>query len=287
MDWLDKMNSALDYIEDNLDGEINMNTVAQKACCSSYNFQRLFSFITDVTLAEYIRRRRLTLAAAELQGSASKVIELALKYGYDSPVSFTRAFQALHGVTPNEARRSGSKLKAYPKISFHISIKGDREMDYRIEERIAFRVVGIKKRCTLNQEENLISLPKFWDELWKNGKVDEILGLSDQIPRALFGVCADANDTEFDYYIASASGKPLPEGFDELTVPAATWAIFDCTGPMPDAIQAVMKRIFTEWLPTSGYVHAEGPELEWYSDADMDSEDYKSEVWIPVVKTKK
>jgi len=136
------MGLALAYVEDNLTSEINQDVLARIACCSAYNFYRMFSFITDISLTEYIRRRRLTLAAIELQNGDVKVIDLALKYGYDSPVSFTRAFQALHGVTPTEARAGGVTLKAYPRISFQISIKGEKEMDYRIENKEAFQVFG-------------------------------------------------------------------------------------------------------------------------------------------------
>jgi len=139
------MNAAVSYIEENLDNVIDYDTLAKLACCSAHNFFRMFSFITDISLAEYIRRRRLTLAALELQNSNIKVIDLSAKYGYDSPVSFTRAFQTLHGVTPTEARADGVMLKAYPKIAFKISIKGEKEMDYRIETKEAFQVFGVEE----------------------------------------------------------------------------------------------------------------------------------------------
>jgi len=155
MDWLTKMNEALDYIENNLTDDIDLTIVAQKACCSSYNFQRMFSFITDIPLAEYIRRRRLTQAALELQNSNAKVIDIAIKYGYDSPVSFSRAFNNIHGITPNEAKQAGVELKAYPKISFHISIKGGQEMNYRIEAKEAFDVFGIETIGSLSGEERI------------------------------------------------------------------------------------------------------------------------------------
>lgn len=144
MEWLERMNRALDYVESNLANEIDMNVVAQMACSSSYNFQRMFSFITDVSLIEYIRRRRLTLAAFEIQNSDAKIIDIALKYGYESPVSFARAFQALHGIAPSLAREDGVILKAYPRMSFQISIKGESEMEYRIETKEAFDIFGIE-----------------------------------------------------------------------------------------------------------------------------------------------
>jgi AraC-like DNA-binding protein len=131
MEWLERMNRVLDYLEKNMDGEINFDKVAKLAMRSSYHFHRMFSFITEIPLAEYIRRRRLTLAAQEFQNSQEKVIDIAVKYGYDSPDAFTRAFQKLHGVTPTVAREPGTVLKAYPRITFRLimtsSLKTDQD----------------------------------------------------------------------------------------------------------------------------------------------------------------
>ena len=182
MDWLDKMNSALDYVEINLMHEIDFNVVAQKACCSNYNFQRMFSFITGTTLSEYIRRRRLTLAALELQSSDIKVIDLALKYGYDSPVSFTRAFQTLHQLTPTDARREGTTLKAYSRISFQISIKGENEMNYRIETREAFSVFGIETISSTIGDENYLSPHGLWQKTQANGEYEKLFKDSGDLP---------------------------------------------------------------------------------------------------------
>ncbi len=162
MDWLSKMNSAIDYIENNLIYEIDFNIVSQKACCSSYNFQRMFSFITETSLAEYIRRRRLTHAALELQNTNLKVIDISTKYGYNSATSFARAFTALHRLTPTEAKKPGVQLKAYPKISFQISIKGEKEMDYRIETKEAFKIFGIETIASLIGEEGYLSPAELW-----------------------------------------------------------------------------------------------------------------------------
>jgi len=143
MDWLERMNSAMNYIETNLADNISYDDIAQIACCSTYHFQRMFPFLTGISLSEYIRRRRLTSAAIELQTTDVKVIDVALKYGYQSPEAFARAFKNLHGIMPTSAREQGVSLKAYPRISFHISIKGDVEMNYRIEQRGAFEMFGV------------------------------------------------------------------------------------------------------------------------------------------------
>ena len=143
MDWLDRMNRALDYIETNLADHISLDEIARKACCSTYHFQRMFPFITGVSLSEYIRRRRLTLAAFELQTTEAKIIDVAMRYGYQSPEAFARAFKTLHGIMPMAARTQGTALKAYPGFSFHISIKGDLAMNYRLEQKPAFEMFGV------------------------------------------------------------------------------------------------------------------------------------------------
>ena len=284
MDWIDKMNSALDYIEENLDKEIDYEVIARKACCSSYNFQRMFSFIADVSLGEYIRRRRLTKAALELQKEESRVLDVALKYGYDSPVSFARAFTNLHGVTPSEGKKEGANLKSYPRISFKVTIKGVEEMNYRIEKEKGFKLVGKIKGVTTKDGQNFIEIPKFWNELCENGTCDKLMDLCDDSNKSMYGVCYNFGKDEFDYMVAVESNKELNEKYEVLDVPELTWVKFECRGRMPEAQQSVWKRIFTEWFPTSGYEHDEGPEIEWYSDGDMNSDNYLSEIWIPIKK---
>lgn len=287
MDILDKLNGALDYIEDNLAGEIDMQIVAKKACCSVFNFQRMFSFIADVPLAEYIRKRRLSQVAIELQSSDIKIIDLAIKYGYDSQVSFSRAFQKLHGVSPSEARKAGVALKAYPRITFEITIKGVEEMKYRIETKEAFRMVGVKEAMCTDNGENFKRIPKFWDEVYENGTCEKIMSFSTEESPISYGVCANFRENGFDYYITTVSEKNAPKDMEELFIPKNMWVIFECVGKLPDSQQNVWKRIFTEWFPNSGYEHADGPEIEWYSDGDTTSDDYKSEIWIPIVKSNK
>lgn len=287
MEWIDKMNSALDYIEDNLDKEIDYDVVARKACCSSYNFQRVFSFIADVSLGEYIRRRRLTKAALELQNEDSRVVDVALKYGYDSPVSFARAFTNLHGVTPSEGKKEGVNLKSYPRISFKITIKGVEKMNYRIEKEKGFKLVGKRKTVTTKDGENFVEIPKFWNTLYEEGTCDKLINLCDKSNKAMYGVCYNFGKDKFDYMIAVESDKDLDEKFEMLDVPELNWVKFQCRGKMPEAQQSVWKRIFTEWFPTSGYEHDEGPEIEWYSNEDMNSDNYLSEIWIPIKKSNK
>lgn len=287
MEWLDRLNKSINYMEEHLAEEIDFEHVAKIACCSTFHYQRMFSYIANVPLSEYIRRRRMTLAAFDLQNSKIKIIDLAFKYGYESPTSFTRAFQNIHGVTPSGARAEGAALKAYPPMTFLISIKGEIEMNYRIEKKDAFRMVGAKEHMNVNVEESFGRVPQFWGETFQNGKFEIICQLSNQEPSGVLGVSTCMNGKDFDYYIASATDKPVPENMYEYEVPAATWAIFECIGPMPNAIQDLQKRIITEWLPTSGYEYADAPDIEVYPAGDTTSPTYKTEVWLPINKNSK
>lgn len=300
MDWLEKMNGAINYIEDNLEYHIDYETVAKLACCSTYHFQRMFSFITEVPLSEYIRRRRLTLAAFELQNSDVKILELAMKYGYDSPNSFTRAFQNLHGVTPTTARSKGISLKAFPRISFQISIKGDVEMNYKIEEKEAFKVLGVEEIIDSTNENNFKRIPEFWRECNESGIVDELYNIKQ--PSYESGLCRvnsimcykNTGENSFPYMIGIVDFQGSAEVSKDLMianrkitlvdVDSYTWAIFKTEDhgfeDSSEKIQAVWKRIFPEWFPTSGYEHAGGPELELTYEISKGK--FFTEVWIPV-----
>ena len=284
MDWLKRMNAAIDFIEDNITGDIDYKQAARIACCPNYHFQRMFSFITGVPLSEYIRRRRLTLAAFELQQNNMSVIEVAQKYGYESHSSFTRAFNELHGVAPIVARKSGAKLKAYPRMSFHISITGGTEMNYRIEQKDAFRIVGIRKPLEKEIEKNFGTVPGMWEEAAMNGTIAKLASLMDGEPKGLLGVslCNDLED--WCYYIAVSSNMKLPSGLEKVIVPKAMWAIFSGEGTNI-SIQQIERRIVTEWLPTSGYEYGNAPDIEVYLNPDPTNA--KFEVWIPVVRKEK
>ena len=284
MEWVNRLNEAVAYIEENLAQEISYDKAAKIACCSTFHFQRMFSYIADVPLSEYIRRRRLTLAAFELLTSDAKIIDIALKYGYDSPTSFNRAFRHVHGVSPTEARTMGVPLKAYPKITFKISIKGDAEMNYKITTKEAFKIVGVKEHYNMKVEECFVKVPLFWGKTVQSGVVPSILSLMNREPYGLLGVSTCMNGEELDYYIAVATDKEAPQGMEQYTVPACIWAIFECIGPMPTAIQELQKRIVSEWLPTSGYEYANAPDIEVYFEGDQQAADYRCEVWLPITK---
>lgn len=233
---------------------------------------------------DYIRRRRLTLAAFELQNSKVKVIDLAIKYGYDSPDSFSRAFQKLHGIMPSKARNAGITLKAFPRITFHISIKGDVEMNYRIEEKDAFNVVGIKRHYEGPEDDATVVGP-FWNELYEKGLLNIISDLSTAAPKGVHGFIQVLGDEAVDYMIASISDKEPPEGMISQVIPKSTWAIFELTGPVNSTVEIAWKRIFTEWLPTSNYEYAQAIDIECFpNDGFKGAEDYKFEIWLPVIR---
>ncbi|RQV96422.1 AraC family transcriptional regulator [bacterium] len=284
MEWIDRLNQSLDFLEANLDNKINYDEAARIACCSTFHYQRMFSYIANVPLAEYIRRRKMTLAAVDLQSGNGKIIDIALKYGYDSPTAFNRAFQMIHGISPRAARASGVSLKAFPRITFNITIKGDVEMNYKIEKKDAFRIVGVKEHYELNLEENLAQVPLFWQRTIQNGTVPLLISMMNMEPKGILGVSTCMNGRDFDYYIAVATDTAAPQGMFAYEVPQCTWAIFECTGALPHAIQQLQKRIVSEWLPSSGFEYADAPDIEVYFEGDQQADDYQCQVWLPIIK---
>lgn len=284
MEWIEGLNCSLDYIEENLDNEISYEKAAKIACCSVNHYQRMFSYISNTTLAEYIRRRRLTKAAYELQNSGISVIDVAAKYGYNSPTAFTRAFSNMHGVTPTEAKKKGTKLKSFPRISFKITVRGECELNYRIEEKGEFRIVGIRETIANDGKTNFERIPLMWQEARENGKIKELLANCSKNPGGMMGVCANLREESFDYYIAIPSNDKSQEGMLELIVKKGMWVIFECVGL--SSIQPTWKRIFSEWFPSSGYECSGDAEIEWYPDVDSSPEYYVTEIWIPIVKSR-
>ncbi|MBK5427509.1 AraC family transcriptional regulator [Bacillus sp. TH30] len=289
MDSLKNMNAAMRYIEDNLTHEIDFKEVAKIAFCSEYHFKRMFSFLAGISLSEYIRCRRLTLAAFELKDSNAKVIDVAIKYGYNSPDSFTRAFQNLHGITPSEARSTIRSLKAYSPMTFQLSIQGGSEMNYRIEEKDSFRIIGITKRVPIVFNGVNEEIASMWKSLTPQS-IQTLKMLSNVNPNGIISASTNFSEGrmeekgELDHYIGVATTKDCPKQFKQLEVAASTWAIFEAVGPFPDALQNVWGRIYSEWFPSSNYELAEGPEILWNEQKDVTSPNFKSEIWIPVLK---
>lgn len=280
MEWIDRLNEAMDDIEAHLTDNIDYDRLGRIACCSSYHFQRMFAYMAGIPLSEYIRRRRMSLAAVDLQSTEEKIIDLAAKYGYQSPTAFNRAFQAVHGVAPSTVRQEGIPVKSYPPIVFQISVKGGQAMDYRIETKEAFRIVGVSVPLSKNIEENFTVVPGKWQEAAADGTIEKLVGMMDTQPMGLLGVSVCNDREEWKYFIAAASTKNK-DAFEDYTVPAATWAIFPGAGANV-SVQELERRIVTEWLPSSGYEYGDAPDIEVYLNADPQNAKY--EVWIPVKK---
>lgn len=283
MEWLERLNEAINFIEEHLTDGIDLDRVAQIACCSAFHFQRMFSYVADVPLAEYIRRRKMTKAAFDLQHSNDKIAGIALKYGYYSPTSFNRAFQSVHGIAPSAARTEGMSLKTYPPISFKLTVKGFSELNYRIEKKSAFRIVGITEHYALNIEDGFDNVPSLWQKAKEQEIIPVLASMIDNAPFGVLGVSTCMDGKVMDYFISVSTDKETPVGMVEYTIPECTWAIFECIGALPDAIQNLYRRIMNEWLPASGYEYADAPDIEVYFNGNQQDNDYRCEVWLPLI----
>jgi len=290
LDWIMSLQHAIDYIEAHITEELDYSAIAKTACSSSYHFQKVFGLLCERTLGQYIRERRLTLAGSELSSSDLKVIDAALKYGYDSPESFCRAFTKFHGISPSQAKAYGSNLKSLSKLTVKLALEGGNIMNYRIEEKAAFKVIEKVKTFSTKDESAMKEIPAFWQQARCDGTIKTLCDFSggNDFPGLILGICyGDGTTTakDFPYSIASGySDKEMPAGFRVNEIPANTWAIFKCKGAMPMAIQELWKQIYQEFFPTSDYAPKNEIDFEVYPDGDITSPNYESEIWIAVIK---
>jgi len=289
MDSLRSMNKALAYIEEHLTENIDYSDVSKIASCSEYHFKRMFSFLSGIGLSEYIRRRRLTMAAFDLKDANLRIIDVAVKYGYDSADSFSRAFHAMHGILPSKARSENTQLKAFPQMTFQLSVNGGFEMKYRIVEKGPFKLVGFKKRVPIVFAGVNPEIAKM-TELLTPKVVEALKALSNIEPSGIVSASTNFSEGrmeekgELDHYIGVATSSDETAEFDVLAVKAGTWAVFESIGPFPETLQNVWGRIYSEWFPSSGYEAVEGPEILWNENPDTGNPKYRSEIWIPVKK---
>lgn len=289
MDSLTRLNEAVAYIEAHLTEEIDLKEAARIAYCSDYHFKRMFSFLAGVSLSEYIRRRRLTLAALELSHSSKRILDIAICYGYRSADAFTRAFQQMHGITPSEARQSGQILKAFPRMTFQLTIKGGSEMNYRLEQKEAFHIIGLMKRVPIVFQGENQAITELARSLTMTD-IEQLKKLSNIEPKGIIQASTNFSEGrmdekgELDHYIGVATTEKGTHHFTELDVPACTWAVFEAVGPFPQTLQEMWGRIYAEWFPSSGYEQVAGPEIVRHASTDFSSPTFTSEIWIPIYK---
>jgi AraC family transcriptional regulator len=286
MEWIRTLQSAIDYIEEHILEPINYEDAAKSIYTSSFNFHRTFSLLTGMTANEYIRNRRLSMAGQELSASNHKVIDIALKYGYDSPESFTKAFTRFHGITPNVARRSGASLKLFNRLMIKIKVEGGMIMDYRIEKKNSFKLLSKAKafKNEIINEENNTEIPDFWSECGKTGVFDVLH--KDALNHDTYGLCSPMSKELgcFDYGVGVECKEDTiaPEGFNIWTVREGLWAVFKCIGENGSCIGDVWEKIFSEFLPQSEYEMLEETDFEFYPENTEDG--VFCEVWVPVVR---
>lgn len=282
MEWNEKLQRIIDYVENHLQRKqepINYQEVSELAGCSFDFFQKVFSYMLGISFSEYIRSRKLTLAGYELKSTEKRVVDISYQYGYDSPTSFTKAFQQFHGMSPKEARSTNGELRVVPKMQ--ISVK--QQYSWRLEEKPAIRLIGKSMRCANGEQQ--VKIPEFWSACQNSGVFSQLISIAAGNPKGLFGVYRywENNSKEIEYSIMAAADGMLPEGYSEVRIPEVTWAVFDCQGAVPQAIQNGWKYLQEEWLVRYPFEHAACPELEWYSIGNSYDREYLSQIWIPVI----
>ncbi|MBR5113846.1 MAG: AraC family transcriptional regulator [Oscillospiraceae bacterium] len=295
MEWLTCIRGAIDYIEHHLTDDLSVQEVADRVYLSPFFLQRGFSVMTGMGMSEYIRGRRLYLAACELQNSDDRVIDIALRYGYETPESFTKAFSRFHGATPSQVR-AGAAVTRFLPVTIKLSVQGGYQMDYKIAPMFPFKVIGFQK--IFDMETSYREIPEYWDEICEKYAKNVYAGNAPANPyeQALvdncigeYGVCIDdIGGGKFRYLIAGKyTGGDVPEGMAVYEFPRGEWAVFNCIGPNPETLQRVNTQIFREWLPGNPeYELCGNATVEWYDcvNGEKTDPDYHSAVWVPVRK---
>lgn len=291
MDWITGISKAIDYIEEHITEPTDYARAAKEACSSPFNFQRVFALLCGYTLGDYVRMRRLTLAGEVLLSTDAKVIDVALKYGYDSPESFSRAFTRFRGVSPSAVRK-GAAIRSFSRICVKLILTGGSIMEYRIEKKQAAKIICRRREFTKPGDDYTNrEIPEFWNECGRDGSMQKLCGyIKDSAQfKGLLGVCfsTEMTDSGFPYGIgAEYDGESDPQDFEIVEIPAYTYAVFTVRGKMPDAFRETYRKICTEFFPQSGYEYGNGVEIEAYPSADVQNPDYSCEIWI-AVKPKK
>ena len=285
MEWNEKLQNIIDYVENHLQRKeepINNDDIAKMVGCSFDFFQKVFSYMNGISFSEYVRSRKLTLAGYDLKSTDLRIVDISYKYGYNSPTSFTKAFQQFHGISPKEARVKNIDLAVMPKMQ----ITSKQKYSWKLERKQSLRLVGKGVKISCADNEHYLKIPEFWSVCQQNGTFSELVSLDNGNPKGMFGVfsCYDENSRELEYFIMVISDVDLPDGFTEMILPEMTWAIFDCVGMIPQSIQNGWKYLNEEWLIKYPFKHAYCPELEWFSDGNSYDNNYLSQIWIPIIE---
>lgn len=293
MEWLNDLQKCIDYIEDNITSDIKVDDVSRNIGISSFYLQRTFQIVTNYSIGEYIRNRRLYLAAAELSNSDRKIIDIAYKYGYETPESFSKAFQRFHGTTPSQVKK-GDKYNTFYKIKFNISIEQGEEMDVKITPMFPIKLIGFEKEFGFDNSYQ--EIPKYWDEICEKHCKRIYAGQDPITPEehaivdnciGEYALCMDGDAKTFKYMIAGRyTGGEVPKGMKLVELERGDWAVFDCYGPNPETLQSINTKVFKEWLPNnSEYELRDNYNIEWYDcTTDMSDEKYHSAIWLPIKK---
>ena len=293
MEWLSSIRTAINYMEEHLTDDISAQDAADRVYLSPFFLQKGFSLMTGYGIGEYIRNRRLYQAARDLKETDDKVIDIAFRYCYETPESFTKAFSRFHGVTPSQVR-DGAAGKVFLPLAIQLSVQGGSQMDVKIAPMFPFKVIGFQK--VFDNETAYEEIPKFWNEICEKYANSVYAGNAPANPyeQALvdncigeYGVCIDdIGGGKFRYLIAGKyTGGAVPEGMVVYEFPRNEWAVFNCIGPNPQTLQSVNTRIFSEWLPGNpDYELSGNATVEWYDcvNGEMTDPDYHSAIWVPV-----
>ncbi|WP_394922881.1 AraC family transcriptional regulator [uncultured Robinsoniella sp.] len=293
MEWTESIKKTISYIETHLLNQGSIQHISKKIGISNFYLQKGFKLMTGYSISEYIKNRRLYLAALDVIAHRDKIIDLSYKYGYETPESFTKAFVRFHGLAPRELRKNPAKIKIFLPLKIKISIQGGNNMNYTVEKMKSFKVIGFQNEVPFDTSYQVI--PKIWDNFAQTyllplyskeqpeGDIEETICNS---CIGEYGICIDdlGSEENFRYIIGGHynDGK-IPEGMIIYEFPEMLWAKFSCKGPLPESLQSINTKIFSEWLPgNSEYEIAMGANIEWYSKGDIAELDYESEIWIPV-----
>lgn len=264
MNWINILNDVINYIESNLNSEISHEEISKISCCSYYHFQKVFSYITGLSLGEYIRNRKMTLAAFDIQKDEGRIIDIAYKYGYASPNSFNKAFKSVHGIPPIKAKNNKAILNIFPKLSLSLEISGTEDVKYSIVEKESFKIIGNRISLSENMNENFKIVPNFWKKMINNDFINKLKELNNNYPKGILGVNYFKNSRYIYYYISVSSNKKAPKNMYEINIPKSTWIIFKSEGDFEKSVQKIYTKFFKEWLPFSNYEYGKLPDIEVY-----------------------